>query len=99
MFNGKFEDIVAKDDGFLRGPFGSALKKSLFVPKSEDAYKVYEQGVVLEKNSNIGRYYISKDYYENNIKICNKTINILLHIFYYSSFINCFSKNHTKKML
>ena len=67
MFNGKFEDIVAKDDGFLRGPFGSALKKSLFVPKSEDAYKVYEQGVVLEKNSNIGRYYISKDYYENNM--------------------------------
>ena len=67
MFNGTFEDIVAKDDGFLRGPFGSALKKSLFVPKSEDTYKVYEQGVVLEKNSNIGRYYISKDYYENNM--------------------------------
>lgn len=67
MIKGKFEDIVTKDDGFLRGPFGSALKKSLFVPKSEDTYKVYEQGVVLERNSNVGRYYISKDYYENNM--------------------------------
>lgn len=33
---------------FLRGPFGSALKKSLFVPKTDKTYKVYEQSTVLE---------------------------------------------------
>ena len=43
MFKGKFIDIVIEKDGFLRGPFGSALKKSLFVPKTSDTYKVYEQ--------------------------------------------------------
>lgn len=64
MFKGKFEDIVQSEDGFLRGPFGSALKKSLFVPKSDDAYKVYEQGVVLQQDKNIGEYYISKEYFD-----------------------------------
>ena len=68
MFKGKFNDIVLKDEGFLRGPFGSALKKSLFVPKSVDAYKVYEQSVVLEKNKNLGEYYISKEYFESKLK-------------------------------
>ena len=68
MFKGKFNDIVLKDEGFLRGPFGSALKKSLFVPKSVNAYKVYEQSVVLEKNKNLGKYYISKEYFESKLK-------------------------------
>ena len=68
MFKGKFNDIVLKDEGFLRGPFGSTLKKSLFVPKSVDAYKVYEQSVVLEKNKNLGKYYISKEYFESKLK-------------------------------
>lgn len=67
MFKGKFGDIVQKKDGFLRGPFGSALKKSLFVPKGEDTYKVYEQGVVLEQNKDIGKYYITKDYFDNSM--------------------------------
>jgi type I restriction enzyme S subunit len=68
MFRGKFIDIVLENDGFLRGPFGSALKKSLFVPKSIDTYKVYEQSVVLEKNKYLGDYYISKEYFESNMK-------------------------------
>lgn len=68
MFSGKFEDIVLKDDGLLRGPFGSALKKSLFVKKSESTYKVYEQSVVLEKNKNLGKYYITEEYFINNLK-------------------------------
>ena len=67
MFKGKFKDIVAKDDGFLRGPFGSALKKSLFVSKSDDTYKVYEQGVVLEQDNTIGNYNISKEYYDSKM--------------------------------
>lgn len=63
----RFKDIVLKNDGFLRGPFGSALKKSLFVPKSEQTYKVYEQSVVLQNNPNLGKYYISKEYFEKNM--------------------------------
>lgn len=63
----KFEDIVIKDKGFLRGPFGGDLKKEIFVPKSESTYKVYEQGVVLQKNKNIGRYYISEEYFNQKM--------------------------------
>lgn len=61
----KFEDIVKKEDGFLRGPFGSALKKSIFVDKGINTYKVYEQCVPLEQDENKGRYYISKEYFDN----------------------------------
>ena len=63
----KFEDIVLKKVGFLRGPFGGDLKKEIFVPKGEDTYKVYEQGVVLQRDSTIGKYYISKDYFDNSM--------------------------------
>ncbi len=63
----KFSQIVSEKDGFLRGPFGSALKKSLFVPKGEDTYKVYEQCVPLEQNQNLGKYYISKEYFDNSL--------------------------------
>ena len=63
----KFFQIVSEKDGFLRGPFGSALKKSLFVPKSKEAYKVYEQCVPLEQNQNLGKYYISKEYFESSL--------------------------------
>lgn len=68
MYKGKFKDIVRTKDGFLRGPFGSALKKSLFVPKDIDTYKVYEQGVILNEDKNIGNYYITKKYFDENLK-------------------------------
>ncbi len=64
----RFSQIVEKEDGFLRGPFGSALKKSLFVPKGNDTFKVYEQCVPLEQNQNLGKYYITKEYYESALK-------------------------------
>lgn len=58
-----FKDVVLPKGGFLRGPFGGDLKKEIFVEKNVDTYKVYEQGVVLNSNKSIGRYYISeKDY-------------------------------------
>jgi type I restriction enzyme S subunit len=61
--NFKFKEVVIEKKGFLRGPFGGDLKKEIFVKKSLDTYKVYEQGVVLNSDKNIGRYYISeKDY-------------------------------------
>ncbi len=37
----KFSNLLDKNDGIRRGPFGSALKKAFFVPESE--YVVYEQ--------------------------------------------------------
>lgn len=61
--NFKFKEVVIEKKGFLRGPFGGDLKKEIFVEKNDDTYKVYEQGVVLNSDKNIGRYYISeKDY-------------------------------------
>ncbi len=63
----KLQDIVQKKDGLLRGPFGSALKKSLFVPKGENTYKVYEQSVPLQQDESLGRYYITKEYYDSGM--------------------------------
>ncbi|MCI8716646.1 MAG: restriction endonuclease subunit S [Lachnospiraceae bacterium] len=63
----KFKDICL-DKGFIRGPFGSALKKSLFVPKGIDTYKVYEQCVPLEQNKSGGNYYISGEYFRNSLR-------------------------------
>ena len=50
-------------DTMLKGPFGSDIKKDLFVPKSADTYKVYIQVNAIQKDQNLGEYYISKDYY------------------------------------
>jgi type I restriction enzyme S subunit len=62
-----FNDIVIPKHGFLRGPFGGDLKKEIFVPNTETTYKVYEQGVVLQQNNDIGRYYITSDYYDKKM--------------------------------
>lgn len=53
---------------YKKGPFGSSLTKSMFVPKSEDSIKVYEQKNAIQKNWNIGTYYIEKKYYESDMK-------------------------------
>ncbi|PGA21966.1 hypothetical protein COL65_02435 [Priestia aryabhattai] len=50
---------------FKRGPFGSAIKKSMFVHKGEGTYKVYEQGNAIRKTMNYGDYYISRENFEN----------------------------------
>ena len=52
---------------YKKGPFGSALKKSLFVPKGEDTVKVFEQKNAIQKNITLGDYYISKDYFETSM--------------------------------
>ena len=62
-----FIDIVSKDKGFLRGPFGGSLKKEIFIPKGKNTYKVYEQGVVLRKNIKIGDYYIKEEYFNEKM--------------------------------
>jgi len=43
---------------FVRGPFGSSIKKSVCVPKGGNTYKVYEQGNVIHNDFSIGEYYI-----------------------------------------
>ncbi|MDE0561944.1 restriction endonuclease subunit S [Algoriphagus sp. NF] len=63
-----FKDIVLNKNGFLRGPFGGDLKKEIFVPKSKNTYKVYEQSVVLQSNPEIGKYYISEEYFNNKMR-------------------------------
>ena len=45
----------------VRGPFGGALKKEIFVPKSHNTYKVYEQKHAIQKNAQIGTYYICEN--------------------------------------
>lgn len=50
-----------------KGPFGSDIKKSLFVPKSKETYKVYIQANAIEKDISLGDYYISKDYFDNKM--------------------------------
>ena len=50
-----------------KGPFGSDIKKSLFVPKSNDTYKVYIQANAIGKDISLGDYYISKDYFESKM--------------------------------
>ncbi len=58
-----FNDIAQ----YKKGPFGSALKKEIFVPKSADSVKIYEQQNAIKKDWELGRYYISRDYFINRI--------------------------------
>lgn len=53
---------------FKKGPFGSALTKGMFVKKSSDVIKVYEQKNAIQKDVNIGEYYITRDYFESKMK-------------------------------
>jgi len=64
----EFNELLKKDDGVRRGPFGSALKKEIFVKESE--YVVYEQqNAIYDKYDT--RYNITKEKYEelNKFKV------------------------------
>ena len=54
-------------ESMTKGPFGSDIKKSLYVPKSVDTYKVYIQANAIEKDASIGEYYISKEYFDTKM--------------------------------
>lgn len=55
--------------GFYRkGPFGSSLTKQMFVPKSSNSVKVYEQKNAIQKDWSLGEYYIPRDYFESHMK-------------------------------
>ena len=57
-------DICALEDGSIkRGPFGSSITKSMFVPKGEHTYKVYEQGNAIRKTIDYGDYWLKESDY------------------------------------
>ena len=50
---------------YKKGPFGSSLTKSMFVPKADNTYKVYEQKNAIQKDHSLGSYFISNEKYES----------------------------------
>ena len=52
---------------YKKGPFGSSLTKSMFVPKGENTIKVYEQKNAIQKDWKLGNYYITEEYFKNNM--------------------------------
>lgn len=57
----RLEDLCSS---IVRGPFGSALKVSYFVPKAENTVKVYEQKNAIQSSANLGTSYITQEKYE-----------------------------------
>ena len=53
---------------YKKGPFGSSLTKSIFVNKNSSTIKVYEQKNAIHKNSELGDYYITKEYFEEKMR-------------------------------
>ena len=53
---------------YRKGPFGSSLTKSMFVPKGADTIKVYEQKNAIQKDHTLGTYYITRQYYESKLR-------------------------------
>lgn len=52
---------------FKKGPFGSALTKSIFVQKGQDTVKVYEQQHAIKKDNELGTYYITREYFDEKM--------------------------------
>ena len=50
-----------------KGPFGSDMKKSLYVQKSATTYKVYLQINAIQKDITLGDYYISEEYFKQKM--------------------------------
>lgn len=62
-----FQEIIEPVDNALKaGPFGSSLKKSMYVEKG---YKIYGQEQVISGNINYGDYYINEEKF-NELKSC-----------------------------
>jgi len=72
-FDEMFGEVSQKENGFtlndvcvkmVRGPFGSSLKKEYFVPEGSTTYKVYEQKHAINREINIGDYYIDSQKFD-----------------------------------
>ena len=66
---GTLEDICIPN-GVVRGPFGGALKKEIFVPFG---YKVYEQRNAIYQSVNIGSYYVNESKYREMSRFAVKS--------------------------
>ena len=61
----RISEVVKNDKNALKaGPFGSSLKKEMYV---KSGYKIYGQEQVIGGNENIGDYYIDEDKYKELI--------------------------------
>ena len=49
---------------YKKGPFGSSLTKSMFVPDAVDVFKVYEQKNAIQKDDALGTYFIDSDKFQ-----------------------------------
>ncbi len=49
---------------YKKGPFGSSLTKSMFVPNGKNTFKVFEQKNAIQKDASLGHYYISSEKFE-----------------------------------
>lgn len=64
-----WEWVKLRDIGeYRKGPFGSALTKSMFVPKGLNTVKVYEQKNAIRKSETLGDYYITREYFESSMR-------------------------------
>jgi len=61
----RLPQILDNGDSLRRGPFGSSITKSMFIKKSNNATKVYEQKNAIYKNYELGDYYINLSEHEN----------------------------------
>lgn len=52
---------------YKKGPFGSAITKNMFMPKSDNTIKVYEQKNAIKKDVTLGNYYISEEYFNSKL--------------------------------
>ena len=63
---------------YKTGPFGSSLTKAMFVPKSNDTYKVYEQKNAIQKDNTLGSYFITKEKYDSLIGFAIQPYDIIV---------------------
>ena len=61
----KFSECVKY---MIKGPFGSDMKKSLYVPKGDNTYKVYIQGNAIQQDETLGEYYVSEEYFHKKLE-------------------------------
>lgn len=53
---------------YKKGPFGSAITKDMFIPKADEAVKVYEQQNAINKDWSLERYFLPKSYVLSKLK-------------------------------
>ncbi len=49
---------------YKKGPFGSSITKAMFIPEASNAIKVYEQKNAINKDAELGSYFISQEKFE-----------------------------------